>query len=204
MTDRFALLDLPKQPWLDPEVLQQRFTALSAQFHPDKIAPGTDDDRAKATAHFAELNLAYQTLRETRTRLGHLIQLESGLAPGTIEQVSNESADLFFEVSGLCRKVDQFLSEKAGATSPMLKATCFAQSLEWTERLQTLQQVIQEQRMTEEQEARRLNEVWAPQGNPPPMSKIEAVERLKEIYSKLGYLTRWNAQLQERIVQLAV
>lgn len=212
MTDCFALLGLTRQPWLDPDLLQQRFTALSTQFHPDKIAPAANDERARAADYFAELNLAYQTLRDTRSRLGHLIQLETGLAPGAVEKVSSEASNLFFEVSGLCRKVDQFLPEKAGATSPMLKAAHFAQSLDWTDRLQALQLVIQSLRQSAEEEAHRLNGLWAPEGDaacPEPVegappSKFEAVERLKALYSTLGYLNRWNAQLQERIVQLAV
>jgi DnaJ-domain-containing protein 1 len=206
MTDCFALFDLPRQPSLNVDLLKERFTKLSAQFHPDKIAGASEEDRARATAHFAELNSAYQTLRETRTRLGHLIQLESGHAPGAIEKVSNESADLFFEISGLCRKVDQFLSDKgkSGTTSPMLKAARFAQSLDWTERVQSLQQVIQEQQQAVENEVHRLNGVWDSSCQSSPLSKTEALERLKGIYSKLGYLTRWNAQLQERLVQLAI
>ena len=204
MTDCFALLDLPRQPWLDPELVKEQFNALSARFHPDKVECSTEEARVAATARFADLNLAYQTLREAKSRLAHLIQLESGAAPASIEQVSNESADLFFEVSGLCRKVDQFLGDKAKSTSPLLKAAQFAQALEWTDRLQQLQQSIVDKRTALEGEVHQLNGAWAASPDLTANSKNDSMDRLKEIYAKLGYLSRWNAQLQERIVQLSV
>ena len=204
MTDCFALLDLPRQPWLDPELLQNRFTALSARLHPDKVNASAKSDQVEANDRFADLNLAFQTLRETKSRLGHLIQLESGAAPAALEQVSNESANLFFQVSSLCREVDRFLEEKNKSVSPMMKAAHFAKALEWTDRLQAIQQVIQEKRSAVEESAHQLNDAWSADNESSAISKAEAVERLKEFYAKLGYFIRWNAQLQERIVQLAV
>ena len=37
MTDYFALLNEPRRPWLDADLLKQTFLTLSAGAHPDKI-----------------------------------------------------------------------------------------------------------------------------------------------------------------------
>jgi DnaJ-domain-containing protein 1 len=37
VTDYFALLDEPRQPWLDEEALKAKFFALSTSVHPDRV-----------------------------------------------------------------------------------------------------------------------------------------------------------------------
>lgn len=209
MVDYFALLDLPRQPWLDPEALKERFVTLSARHHPDKAA--ADAERGSAEAHYAQLNAAYQTLRDTRTRLGHLIHLVTGQPPGNIRQVSPESADLFFEVGTLCRQVDAFIAAQAAATSPLLKAGLFAKGLDWIDRLKSLLEPITRKRTALEEEVRAMNSLRfsaPPTANPTAIEPSEVgggnIARLEEIYRQLSYLTRWTAQLQERIVQLSV
>jgi hypothetical protein len=40
MTDYFALLQQPRQPWLEPEQLKQKYQQLTLASHrPDKIEP---------------------------------------------------------------------------------------------------------------------------------------------------------------------
>lgn len=209
MTDCFALLDLPRQPWLEPEAVQARFIALSAVRHPDKLGDASEADRQAAAAGYAELNAAYQTLRDPKTRLSHLIELATGTPPPTLQAVSNASADLFFEVSSLCRQVDGFLAGRAQATSPLLKAGHFARGLEWTDRIQALQQRLATQRSALEQELNGMNPAWAgfnpdPTRTTPLAAAVSSsLPRLGAIYQSLGYLARWNAQLEERLVQLA-
>ncbi len=68
MTDCFELLQEPRRPWLDADALKARFLKLSAAAHPDRFHGGTDSERAQANDRSAELNAAYNTLRETRDR----------------------------------------------------------------------------------------------------------------------------------------
>src|SRR5438132_9046006 len=37
MIDYFALLHEPRRPWLDPDLLKQKFISLSAEVHPDRV-----------------------------------------------------------------------------------------------------------------------------------------------------------------------
>jgi len=205
MLDFFALLHLPRQPWIDPEFLKERFNALSTELHPDKAAPlNNEEARAQATAAFADLNGAYQTLRDIRTRLAHLILLERGAAPANLEQVSNEAANVFFEVSQVCRQVDAFLAAKIKLTSPLAKAAHFSQSLDLTDRVQNLLQSIADKKKGAEEEVRAISDAWSRDTTPGSRANEHGIERLKEIYRQLGYLTRWTDQLQERLVHLAV
>jgi len=83
MTDCFELLQEPRRPWLDADALKARFLKLSAAAHPDRFHGGTESERAQANDRSAELNAAYNTLRETRDRLFHLLELERG-APSRV------------------------------------------------------------------------------------------------------------------------
>ena len=67
MTDAFALLDFPRQPWLEPDALKKAFLERSTVTHPDKFMDPTDKDSAQT--RFAELNLAHDTLRDPKRRL---------------------------------------------------------------------------------------------------------------------------------------
>src|SRR5438552_2017449 len=68
MTDAFVLLDEPRRPWLDAEALKQKFLPLSGASHPDRIHSAPEAEKQAATSHYAELNAAYNTLREPRDR----------------------------------------------------------------------------------------------------------------------------------------
>jgi DnaJ-domain-containing protein 1 len=200
MTDCFALLEQPRQPWLNADILREKFLELSAPVHPDRLAAADEPERAAADTQFAELNTAYQTLRQTRSRLGHLLELETGAPPPRVENVSRTLADLFFQVSGLCRQADAFLASRTAATSPVIKAGFFAQGLEWIDRLQQFQQTLAQQTDALEKELESLSDPDASL----PSRPAWPVPRLEEIYRSLSYLTRWNAQLQERLVHLSV
>src|SRR5215472_9636832 len=76
MVDYFALLDEPRRPWLDAEPLKEKFLALSATVHPDRVHNLSETERAAAQERYTELNAAYQCLREPKERLHHLLELE--------------------------------------------------------------------------------------------------------------------------------
>ena len=83
MIDYFTLLNEPRRPWLDAELLKQKFLALSATVHPDRVHNLGEAERAAAQERYTELNTAYNCLREPKERLQHLLQLELGALPRT-------------------------------------------------------------------------------------------------------------------------
>src|SRR5471030_3554856 len=125
MTDNFALLNEPRRPLLDADLLKKKFRALSANVHPDKIHSASESEKSAAAKQFAELNAAYNCLLEPKLRLLHLLELKLGAKPKDIQTIPSALADLFAEVSTACRNADGFLAEKSNVTSPLLQVRLF-------------------------------------------------------------------------------
>ena len=201
MIDFFALLGQPRQPWLDEDALKASFHEHSSTLHPDRVHNAEDAVRAEAGRIYAELNAAFQCLREPKDRLAHLIELETGRKPGGIRSVPVEAMAMFEQVGQLCREVDAFLGERATATSPMLKVRQFERGLEWTDQIQTLQKSLFQQREELLGKLRFVNQSWM---SGKEVSEATSLPLLQEAHSRLSYLNRWMAQLQERLTQLAL
>jgi curved DNA-binding protein CbpA len=206
MPDYFALLEEPRRPWIAPDQLKEKFLALSAKTHPDRMSLRPEAERHAAHQHFTEINAAYQCLREPKDRLLHLLEIESGTRPANLERLPTSAADLAFEAGQVCRNVDAFLREKSKVTSPLLRAQSFEKALEWADRLNELKQSIRSRSEQVADELRTMNAVWesAPPGATPQRRAILPLERLDQIYRTLSYLSRWNEQLGARIVRLSV
>ena len=85
MTDNFALLNELRRPWLDPDLLRQKFLALASNLHPDRVHNAGETEKAAATKHYAQLNAAFNCLAEPKLRLLHLLELEQGAKPKDIK-----------------------------------------------------------------------------------------------------------------------
>ena len=205
MTDSFALLNEPRRPWLDAGALKQKFLPLSSAVHPDRFHSASEAEKQLATARYAELNAAYNTLREPRDRLLHLLELELGAKPSDIQRIPPGTMDLFVEVGQLCRDVDSFFAQRGHVTSPLLKVQMFERGMEWTDKLQALQQRINAKRDELTGELQQMNAVWesAPAVGSPERIAVLPLERLEQIYRVFSYIARWSEQVQERNVQLA-
>jgi curved DNA-binding protein CbpA len=201
MTDYFALLDEPRRPWLEPEALKQKFFALSASAHPDKVPAAGAAERSDAAKSFAELNAAYQCLTGPKSRLRHLLELELGAKPKDIEQIPGALADLFAEVAATCRSADGFLAEKSRVTSPLLQVHWFERGQEWVDNLNRWQQKLNGLHGRLLEELKALDERWVGTDGKPRPEVLAEAERL---YRLFGYFNRWSGQIQERVVRLAV
>src|ERR1700733_2036513 len=101
MTDHFALFDEAPHPWIEPEALREKFLALSAQVHPDRLHQAPDAERRAAGARFAQLNAAYNCLRDPKERLRHLLELRLGARPADVQRIPPGLMDFFFDVGRL-------------------------------------------------------------------------------------------------------
>ena len=198
ITDYFALFNEPRRPWLDAELLKQKFLALSAAVHPDRVHNLGEVDRAAAQEHYTELNAAYNCLREPKERLQHLLELELGALPKDIQRIPSDLMDLSLEIGKACREADAFLAEKAKITSPLLQVTFFERSQEFVENLQALRQRVHalNERLTAE--LKEIDAAWTADS----ASHTALLQRLEELYRLFSYFARWTAQIQERAVRL--
>jgi curved DNA-binding protein CbpA len=204
MTDAFALFDEPRRPWLDVDALKAKFLARSAEVHPDRVHSAPEAERATAQARYTELNSAFNTLREPKDRLHHLLELELGAKPGGLQATPPELTDLFFAIGRLCRDVDFFLLEKTRANSPLLKVKMFQRAMDWTQQINALQTRLNAQRMELESTLAALNDAWLAAPPAPDARRATLpLAKLEQLYRTMSFLSRWTAQLQDRVVQLA-
>ena len=201
MTDYFALLDEPRRPWLDAAALKQKFLTRSAEVHPDRVHGGSDKDRRLANQRYTDLNSAYVCLREPRDRLRHLLELELGRKPTDLHEVPSELADLYMEVAAVCREADRFLTRQAKVTSPLLRAQSFPEAQDWTGRLAALQRSSNSQHEKLLGHLRELDAGWVERAAESP-ARSSLLAELETLGRRLGFVSRWNAQIQERLVRL--
>lgn len=200
MSDHFALLNEPRRPWLDVDLLKQKFLALASDAHPDRVHNASQSEKAGATQRYAQLNAAYNCLAEPKLRLLHLLELELGAKPKDIQTIPAALADLFAEVANTCRNADGFLVEKTKTTSPLLQVQLFERGQDWVEKLNGLQRKLNELREQLTGELKSLDAQWV---SADAASRREILPKLEELYRLFGYFNRWNSQIQERVVQLS-
>jgi Fe-S protein assembly co-chaperone HscB len=204
MTDYFAVFDEPRRPWLDSDRLKEKFLSLSANLHPDRVHSAGAAEKAKAQERYAELNAAYQCLREPKERLRHLLELERG---GKLEQVQNIPSplmDVSLEVGRACREADVFLVEKGKATSPLLQVEIFERGQERVEHLTGLVKQLEARRESLMTELKQIDSSWVQDPATDPGERRTQLSGVEEIYRLLSYYERWNGHLRERIVQLSL
>src|SRR6185436_530065 len=78
--DYFSFLGLPRKLNVDAADLEQRFRALSRQFHPDYFYNASPAERRASLEQSSYLNDAYRTLRNPAARIEHLLAIV-GLPP---------------------------------------------------------------------------------------------------------------------------
>ncbi|HTL55234.1 MAG TPA: DnaJ domain-containing protein [Candidatus Limnocylindrales bacterium] len=202
MTDYFALLNEPRRPWLDAEALKKEFLTLSAQMHPDRVHNAEIAERNQAQERYAELNAAYQCLREPKERLRHLLELERGGKLEPIQNIPPALMDISLEIGQACRQTDEFLNRKRQAASPLLQVSFFEAGQEQTERLRALLQRLDSQREPLIQEIKELDAHW--QHSEGTSDRSAKLTRMETLYHLISYYERWSTQMRERIVQLSI
>ncbi|HEU5070266.1 MAG TPA: hypothetical protein VFV96_07625 [Verrucomicrobiae bacterium] len=203
MTDFFAALAEPRRPWSDPEALKEKFHQLSAQVHPDRVHSAEEADRRAAGSRAAELNAAFQTLREPKSRLQHLLWLERGTKPGDLKTIPEDMVQLFASVGRVLTQTNRLLTERGRAHSPLVKAQLLQTAMPHLEAIAQLQSAVQTRRTTLMTELAALNQSWDMRMTE-PAERANALAEVERLYHLFGFIDRWSGQLQERLVQLTL
>jgi DnaJ-domain-containing protein 1 len=201
MTDYFALLDEPRRPWLDSEALKEKFFTRSTTVHPDRVHNLGKAEKASAQEEYVRLNAAYNCLREPKTRLRHLLELELGAVPKDVQQVPADLMELFMETNQACRSADALIAENSTATSPLLKVQLFERCQEEADTLRVLLQKITAGTDRLLGRLKQLDEEWNRPGSSP--ARPQFFTELEKLFRLFSYFDRWTAQIQERIVKLS-
>jgi curved DNA-binding protein CbpA len=189
MTDHFSARSEPRRPWLDADALKEKFHRLASRHHPDVSKPGGID--------FTALNAAYQTLRDPKSRLRYLLELEF---PEKLTAQQQPSGDIveFFSLMGRHRAdTDAFLARQAKAKSPLEQALLAGEKNERTEAAEkTLALLVQKQDdcLTQLQ---FIDSVW-------DYEKADSATALLDIYQGISYFGKWIEQVREDLAKLAM
>ena len=203
MTDCFALLNFPRRPWLDADALKQRFHELSTEVHPDRAHDATDEAKAELQRRFAEVNAAHQCLREVKSRVRHLLELERGRAPGNVKSIPGEMTEWFMEIGAVCREVDVFLAKKEAQDSPLLQAALMGEGMALNDKVTELHGRLQLELAKVDAELQSLGQAWeALDGQAEGRGEALPLARLESLGQRLGFWSKWSDQLAERSSRL--
>ncbi len=185
--DHFAVLGLPRRPWLSSDRLKERFHQLTASGHPDV---GGD---AQA---FAAINAAYATLREPAQLLRHFLELEAPEAlVGAGASIPPALVDRFMEIATLRRATDAFVKQQSMAITPLARALLASERFTLHRDVENVQAELETLRARDHESLEREDAGWDARTD-------EAISRLAAIQQELTYLERWSAQLREALLQL--
>jgi curved DNA-binding protein CbpA len=185
MTDYFALLDQPRLPWLDRETLKEIYHSKTLQTHPDS---GTD-------AGFADLNEAYQVLRDPKRRLQHLLELHDAPRPAPNQPVPPDLQELFLQIGDLNQQIQPLLAKIRVASNELSRSLLKGELVSVQKKIAGLREKVTSMTATAEQQLRDMNSKW-------PADPAGQIGNAGHLYLRFAYLGRWSEQLDELAFQL--
>lgn len=88
--DHFRLFGLPRQYAIDPADLHRRFLSISRNIHPDLFGAQTAEMRNLSLRLSAQINEAYQTLKDPLLRAEYLLESAGGRSSATDKSAPGE------------------------------------------------------------------------------------------------------------------
>jgi molecular chaperone HscB len=148
--DYFSFFGLPRKLQVNDADLEQRFRALSRQFHPDYFYNAEPVERRASLERSSYLNDGYRTLRQPIARVEYLLQLEGFAARGPEEAAKQVPPSLLEEVFALNEELDEVRELRAGGAPTEV----------WKSRLDRARQPIEIKRVEHEHQLDALSEQW--------------------------------------------
>jgi DnaJ-domain-containing protein 1 len=190
MTDFFALLEQPRQPWLDPAALKQKYHQLTRAAHPDVPS-------CESSTEFASINEAYRTLLDPKLRIHHLLALEAAKPSERNCVVPEELQELFLKIGSLTQNSQRLLEQFGNTKSELSRSLLKADLLDLQRQAQ---ECLEQSRASHENcvaELHQLNTLWN-------TNEQQAIIGLNVLHDRIAYLSRWIAQLEEMQFQLSL
>ncbi|MDH4477037.1 MAG: J domain-containing protein [Verrucomicrobiaceae bacterium] len=190
MMDAFERLGLERGAVLDEEVLKAAWIEQGRAVHPDQA--GGDAMLS------AEVNAAYEVLREPETRLKHLLEVEFPEASAMWATVPMEEAlmQVFMKLGPVLQRVEAFAKKKAAATSALAEALLMGEQMRVQEELEERMEALGALRDGLEA---GLVEVDVLRGEGDAGKAMEAMRVLR---AKFAYVGKWQRQGREALMKL--
>jgi molecular chaperone HscB len=189
--DYFSFLGLPRKLTIPAADLEQRFRALSREFHPDYFYNASPAERRASLERSSYLNDAYRTLRQPETRVEYLLKIE-GLAPQGPEEASRQVPPaLLEEVFALNEELDEIRDLRAGGAAADV----------WRARLERARQPIEAKRVEHEAQLQELATRWDAQADGPASDneRHEVLRALRDRFLERNYINNLLAGIEREL-----
>ena len=188
--DYFAFLGVPRKLNLDVADLEQRFRALSRQFHPDYFYNATPAERRASLERSSYLNDAYRTLRQPISRLEYLLSVEGMNAGGAApdNKVPPALLEEVFELNEELDAVREFRAQGGAAE-------------EWKARVQKAREPIERKRVEHEAQLEALSARWDAlvDAVAPETARREVLNALRERMLERNYIQNLLAGIEREL-----
>jgi len=189
--DFFSFLGLPRKLNLDMADLEQRYRALSRQFHPDYFYNAPAAERRASLEQSSYLNDAYRALKNPAARVEYLLQLE-GVAPKSAADAAKQVPPaLLEEVFALNEELDEVRElRSSGAAADELKL-----------RLEKARLPIEAKRTDHEAQLQELSAKWdaAVDRGAADDEKRAILQSLRERFLERNYITNLLAGIEKEL-----
>jgi molecular chaperone HscB len=189
--DYFSFLALPRRLNIGADDLDQRFRALSRQFHPDYFYNATPAERRASLERSSYLNDAYRTLKQPVSRIAYLLDLEGVMTAADRAHGATSvqpPAALLEEVFALNEELDEVRAARFEG----------APESEWLPRLRRAAAPIEAKRDQHEQDLQRLGVQWDAlvEANAAPDARVPVLNALKERMLERNYINNLLATIE--------
>lgn len=188
--DAFQKLGLERRAALEEEVLKRAWLEKGRAAHPDQA--GGD------AVLSAEINAAYELLREPETRLKHLLESEYPEESAVWATVPMEEGlmRVFMKLGPVLQRVEAFAKKKAAATSALAEALLTGEQMRLQEELEERMEELNGLR--EGLEAGLVEvDVFRAEGD-----AGRAMEAMRVLRAKFAYVGKWQRQTREALMKL--
>ena len=179
--------------------LEQRYRALSRQFHPDYFYNASPAERRASLERSSYLNDAYRTLKNPISRIEYLLKVEGVLQPASGSQPSSggQSAGkvptgLLEEVFALNEELDEVREQRANGAAPE----------QWKPRLERARAPIDKKRAEHEAQLDELSARWDAAvrgGAGSDGERREVLQALHERFLERNYINNLLAGIEREL-----
>jgi len=193
-SDFFAFLGLSRKLNIDAADLEQRYRALSRQFHPDYFYNAPPAERRASLERSSYLNDAYRTLKNNATRIEYLLKLEGAMATsndGAQSANAAPPAGLLEEVFALNEELDEIRELRANG----------APADQWKPRLDKARAPIDAKRVNHEAQLQELSRSWDTlvERNASDAERRRVLDELRERFLERNYINNLLAGIEREL-----
>jgi len=189
--DFFSFLGLPRKLNVDMADLEQRYRALSRQFHPDYFYNAPPAERRASLEQSSYLNDAYRALKNPVSRIEYLLQVE-GVAPkSAADSAKQVPPALLEEVFALNEELDDVRGMRAGG----------APADQWKARLERARLPIDAKRAAHESHLQELSARWdaAVDAGASDDDRRKILQSLRDRFLERNYITNLLAGIEREL-----